>query len=73
MKKRETDNPNSWVFERGIGITIGDVYNLKGNKRRKIVRIVFSLLLLVGYFLLSNYYGNALKWAFPGLLYACWL
>lgn len=59
MKK--TDNPNSWVFERGIGITIGDVYNLKGNKRWKIVRIVFSLLLLVGYFLLSNYYGNALK------------
>lgn len=61
MKKRETDNPNSWIFERGIGIPIGDVYNLKGNKRWKIVRIVFVLLLLVGYFLLSNYYGNALE------------
>ncbi len=61
MKKRETDNPNSWTFERGIGITMGDVYNLKGNKRWKIVRIVFELLLLVGYFLLLNYYGNALK------------
>lgn len=61
MKKRKPDNPNSWVFERGIGITMGDVYNLNGNKRRKIVRVVFSLLFLVGYFLLSNYYGNALK------------
>ena len=53
MKKRKPDNPNSWVFERGIGITMGDVYNLNGNKRRKIVRVVFSLLFLVGYFLLS--------------------
>ncbi len=61
MKTRKTDSPNSWIFERGVGITIGNVYNLKGNKIWKTVRIGFSLLLLIGCFLLLKYYGNTLK------------
>ncbi len=61
MKKIETDCPDSWIFEQDINKVILDNCNRKRNKFSLVVIFVFVPLVVVVYYLLSNYYGDVQK------------
>ena len=61
MKENEKDSPDSWIFEKDIHKVIRDNCNRKKNKIWKVTGFVFLSLHFIGYFCLSDYYGNARK------------
>ena len=57
MKKRGKDCPDSWIFEQDIY----SIYNRKWNKFWKITVFFLILFVMVVYYILSQYYGDAKK------------
>lgn len=61
MKKMEKDHPDSWIFEQDINKMVRDNYKRKWNKFWNITIFILILLVMIVYYFLSNYYGDAKK------------
>ncbi len=57
--EKENNGPDSWVFEEDISKMFNSNQKKKGN--RKITVLLYILLHLIGYYILFNYYGSAVK------------